>query len=42
MASPTQGRELEQTLGDSERTGKPDVLLAIGSQKVGHELATEQ
>ena len=30
--------ELEQTLGDSERQGR----LSMGSQKVRHDLATEQ
>ena len=32
------GHELEQTLGDSERQG----ILSMGSQKVRHDLATEQ
>ena len=36
------GHEFEQTLGDDERTGKPGVLESIGSQRVGHDLVTEQ
>ena len=38
------GREFEQTLGDGEwwRTGKPGMLLSMGSQKVGHDWVTEQ
>ena len=35
------GHEFEQTLGDG-RTGKPDVLQSMGSQRVGHDLATER
>ena len=31
----------EQTLGDSE-TGKPDMLQFMGSQRVRHNLVTEQ
>ena len=34
--------EFEQTLGDSERTEEPGVLPSIRSQRVGHDLATEQ
>ena len=35
------GHEFEQTPGDSEGR-KPGVLLFMGSQRVGHNLATEQ
>ena len=35
------GKEFEQTLGDSCRTGKPVVLQSMGSQRVGHDLVTE-
>ena len=35
------GQEFEQTLGDSEG-GKPGVLQSKGSQRVGHDLATDQ
>ena len=31
------GHEFEQTPGDGERTGKPDVLQSMGSQRVGHD-----
>ena len=35
--------EFEQTLGDSEgQGGRPGVLQSMGSQRVGHNLATEQ
>ena len=34
------GHEFEQTLGDTE--GKPGVLQSMGSQRVGHNWATEQ
>ena len=33
------GHELEQTLGDSERQGS---LQSIGTERVGHNLVTEQ
>ena len=33
------GHELEQTLGDSAGKG---VLQSMGSQRVGHDLATKQ
>ena len=33
--------EFEQTQGESEE-GKPGVLQFMGSQRVGHNLATEQ
>ena len=33
------GHELEQTLGDSAGQG---VLQSVGSQRAGHDLATEQ
>ena len=39
------GHEFEQALGHreaSERTGKPGMLQSMGSQRVGHDLATEQ
>ena len=36
------GHESEQTLGDREGHGKPGVLQSMGSQRVGHDLATEQ
>ena len=42
MASLTHGREFEQTQGDGEGTGKPGGLQSMGSQRVGHNLATEQ
>ena len=32
--------EFEQTLGDSE--GKPGMLRSMGSQRIGHDLVTEQ
>ena len=32
--------EFEQTLGDSK--GKPGVLQSMGSQRIEHELQTEQ
>ena len=35
------GHESEQTPGE-RRTGKPGVLQSMGSQRVGHDLATEQ
>ena len=36
------GYEFEQTLGDSEGQGSLGVLQSMGSQRVGHDLATEQ
>ena len=36
------GHECEQTLGDGEGQGKPGVLQSMGSQRVGHDLVTEQ
>ena len=37
------GHEFEQTVGDSERTGKPCMpSWSMGSQRAGHGLATEQ
>ena len=36
------GREFEETQGDSERQGKPGMLQSMGSRRVGHNLATEQ
>ena len=35
------GHEFEQTLGDSERQGKPGMLQPMRSQTAGHNLATE-
>ena len=36
-------KEFEKTLGDSEgQGGRPGVLRSMGSQRVGHNLATEQ
>ena len=35
------GHESEQTLGDSEGQGRPDVLQLMRSQRVGHDLVTE-
>ena len=32
----------EQTLGDSEATGKPGVLQSMGSQRARLDLGTEQ
>ena len=34
--------EFEQTLGDSGGQRSPIVLQSTGSQRVGHDLATEQ
>ena len=36
------GHQFEQTLGDSEATGKPGVLQFMGSQRVKLDLGTEQ
>ena len=36
------GHELVQTLGDIEGTWKPGMLQSMGSQRVGHNLMTEQ
>ena len=36
------GHEFEQTPEDSEKTGKPGALQFMGSQRVGHDLVTEQ
>ena len=35
-------REFEQTLGNKWRTEEPGVLKSMGSQRAGHDLATEQ
>ena len=35
-------RQFEQTPGDSEGEGSLGVLQYMGSQRVGHDLATEQ
>ena len=34
--------KFEQILGDGEGIGKPGMLQSMGSQRVGHILATEQ
>ena len=34
--------ELEQAPGDSERLPKPGMLQSMGSQRTGHNIATEQ
>ena len=36
------GHESEQTLGDGEGQGRPGMLQSMGSQRVGHDLVTEQ
>ena len=36
------GHEFEQTLREVEGTGRPGVLQSMGSQRVRHDLATEQ
>ena len=36
------GHEFEQILGDSEGQGSLGLLQSMGSQRVGHDLATEQ
>jgi len=36
------GHEFEQTLREGEGTGRPGVLQSMGSQRVRHDLATEQ
>ena len=36
------GHESEQTQGDSEGQGKPGMLQFMGSQRIGHNLKTEQ
>ena len=36
------GHEFEQTPGNSEVTGEPGVLQSMGSQRVRHDIATEQ
>ena len=41
MASPTQWTWLWANSGRWWRTGKPGVLQSMGSQRVGHNLATE-
>ena len=42
MASPTPWTWVWASSGRWERTGKPGVLQSTGSQKVGHDWATEQ
>ena len=34
--------ESEPALGDGSRTGKPGVLLSVGSPKVGHDWVSEE
>ena len=36
------GHESKKTLGDSEGTERPGMLQSRGSQKVGHDLTTEE
>ena len=36
------GHESEQTLRDGERIGEPGMLQSMWSQRVGHDLASEQ
>ena len=36
------GHEFEQTTDNCGRTEKPSVLQSMGSQRVGHDLVTEQ
>ena len=36
------GHEFEQTSGDSEGQGSLELLQFMGSQRVGHDLATER
>ena len=36
------GREFEQTLGDSEGQGRSGMLQSMGSQRVRHDLVVEQ
>ena len=36
------GHESEQTLGDGEGEGRLGMLQSMGSQRVGHDLVTEQ
>ena len=42
MASPTQWTWVWAISGSWWWTGKPDVLQSLGSQRVGHDLVTEQ
>ena len=42
MASPTQWTWVWANSGRQWRTGKPGVLQSMGSQRVGHNLVTEQ
>ena len=35
------GHESEQMLGDGEGQGRPGMLQSMGSQRVGHDLVTE-
>ena len=41
MASPTHGHEFEWTPGDGDGQRRPGVLRFMGSQRVGHDWATE-
>ena len=36
------GHDIKQTLGNSEEQGKPGMLQSMGSQRVGHNLATKE
>ena len=36
------GQKFEQSLTESEGQGEPGTLQSMGSQRVGHSLATEQ
>ena len=36
------GHEFGQALGDGEKTGVPDMLQSMGSERVGHDWVTEQ
>ena len=42
MASPTQWTWVWENSGKQWSTGKPGMLQTMGSQRVGHDLATEQ
>ena len=42
MASPTQWIWIGANSGRQWRIGKPGVVQSMGSQRVGHDLATEQ
>ena len=42
MALPSQRTGVLANSGRKRRTGEPGVLQSMGSQRVGHNLATEQ